>query len=212
VEAEKELAAEAARKANLNDKSNMSSLINELDASDVIEDADKIDKLSNRQIIEVISGAMDTAMAALAAKTEDRLNELDKPRSQKIDGMEKMLMSIAANMDLKNIRAKFRDFDDYKEDIAVVIKRNPSVNFEDAYYIAKSRKAGNVPARTDVETERPDDLHVPESSSSVPTGASDYDIIAARGRHARGNATPKAGIVGFRSLVSDGIDRLNKNA
>jgi hypothetical protein len=124
-------------------------------------------------------------------------------------------MSVVAGLGLSEARKKFSDFDDYRQDIGGILEKYPNMDFEDAYIMAKSKRAGTVPPRSQTETERPAaSATVPtrgRAGNSMPTD-DEFAVIAARGRQAASRDAEQkvAGIVGFRNLVDAAVDRLLK--
>lgn len=205
----KEADANAERKADLAAAADLKTMLaNVGDGADDSED--KYDKLSNRQLIDVICTAMDSAQAANREQAKDELAATLKGGTEKLDRIEKVIYGVVAGLGMGEARKKFKDFDQFEDGIKAAIKKNPLLDFDDAYYIAKSKAAGDVPPKTDVDTERPEDFaSVPSAlAGGVVPDAGALAISAARGSAARMGSETKHGIVGFRTMVNAATEKV----
>jgi hypothetical protein len=211
---EAEIAAEAAAAKRKQDAERAAQLANESDISKMLEgmgdDAtgeDKYDKLSNRQLIDVIAKAVETAMAANAAKIKDEIGQTAAPSGEKVAALEKAVMGIYGTMMVQEARGKYEDFDKYQNEISKIMGETPSLSFEQAYLIAKGQAAGKVPAKKETDSEKPADFGtLPQGPGAIVPNASAMQTMADRGRAAREGGPAKSGIVGFREILSAGID------
>lgn len=171
--------------------------------------ADKLDRLSNKQLVDVLSGAVETALNAHSAQLKSELADASGGSKTEIEGLQKAVMSIVAGLSVQEARAKYPDFDKYKDGIADVVKQYPGINFDDAYLVAKSRAAGKVAPKGHTETEKPSSFGTPTVGpvDGAMPGADDMETIAKRGRTARGTESTKSGLLGFRALVDAGADK-----
>jgi hypothetical protein len=200
--------AEAEKRAELDAASDLKSMLDNI-GEEVEDDEDKYERLSKKQLVEVICTAMDSALGATGERLKGDMVKSMKPSDDKVARMEKVLMSVVAGLGVKAARDKFKDFDEYKKGMEDAMTKYPGIDFDDAYYIAKSKKAGSVPPKAAMETEKPADFG---TSPTAPTGASmpgesAMAVMAARGREGRGGGS-KSGIVDFRSVIDAGIDKV----
>lgn len=185
---------------------------NMLTEIDTEESEDKYNGLSNKQMIDVICDAFDTAMTARTSQMEERVAANMSPGNERIDKIQKVLMSVIAGLGLNEARGKFQDFDTFKTDIGAVMQKYPGMNYEDAYLLAKSQKAGSTPPPNQTNAEKPGDF---ATVPSGPGGASvpGADMLAAstmRGRTGESGqgSSPAAGIVNFRSIVDRAAEKV----
>lgn len=193
----------------------------DLDKAFADYDDDKFDRLTNKQMMEVIADAMDGALKANSELVKQELTQKYQEDIKRFDEVEKATMGIIAHMGLSEARKKHPDFDQFKEDIGKVMTQYPNIGYDDAYLIAKSRKAGSVPPRSNVESERPDSFGTAPTSRRTSSDEGDSPMnedafakMAARGRQSRGRSAGgdeqdnRSGIVGFRALANDALDRM----
>jgi len=81
---------------------------------------DDLDSLSNSEF-----------MALLENKIDKKLNDRVTFLGNKVD-------SLIAHSELREVRSKYSDFNDYKDQIGAILNRNPSLNYEQAYKIIKA--------------------------------------------------------------------------
>lgn len=187
--------------------SDIRNLLSEIDIDDT---EDKFSQLSNKQLIDVICDAFDTAMGARTSQLEERISANMSPNNERLDKIQKVLMHVIAGLGLQETRAKFQDFDQFKEDIGKVMQTYPGMSYEDAYMLAKTKKAGDVPPRGETEAERPGDFATTPMSpggAAVPGNLAAH-TMSGRGSESRQDTSPVAGIVNFRSMVDRAADRV----
>lgn len=172
--------------------------------------ADNLDRLSNKQLVEVLSGAVEAALAAHSTQLKTELANAAGGSKTEIEGLQKAVMSIVAGLSVRETRAKFPDFDKYKDGVADVVKQYPGIGFEDAYLIAKSRMAGKVAPKDQTESEKPASFGTPTVGpvGGMMPGGNDMETIAERGRASRGAEPTKSGVTGFRALVDAGAEKV----
>ncbi len=175
-----------------------------------LNDDDKYDKLSNKQMLDVISTSLDNALKANTESVRQSIAEDMKPAMDKVGTLEKATMQIIAGMGVKDARSKHKDFDEHLPEIKEVLNKYPGMDYSDAYLLAKSQKAGAVPPRGQIDTEKP------QSTGAVPSGQPDptpltgdnMAIIAQRGRDARSGGQQKTGRAGFMELAEASADKI----
>lgn len=170
---------------------------------------DKYENLSKKQLVDIICSAVDTAIDGQKKSSLSDVEKLMRPNIEKVGQIEKALMTVVAGLGLQETKKKFTDFDEHKEQVIEVMKKYPGIDYEDAYIIAKGKKAG-VP-RVVADTERPDDYGTPPSNQNSKSDMTDdaFAVIANRGREARGaSKISESGVVGFRGIVEAALDKV----
>lgn len=209
VVASQAAAQETARQTQLNKDADIAGMLDNVDLSDSTTD-DKYESMSKRQLVDIIAGAVETAMEANATQIKSDIGKSLSPDLAKIGNIEKVLMGIVGNMGVQESRSKHNDFDDYKEPISKIMGEVPGITFERAYLLAKSEAAGKTPPKSQIETEKPTDnvwSAQPAQGGALPSQNA-LQTIADRGRESREeNAVTKSGTVGIRNIISAGFDR-----
>ena len=187
--------------------SDLKSILDEIDDESEVDD--KYDKLSNKQLVDVVCSAMDTALESHTESLKKDLSGITQPGLEKVNNLERAVMAIAANLGVGAARQKFTDFDEYKKEIEQVIIKYPGIDFDDAYLLAKSKRASNTPPKNQIDTEKPQSFATnPSARSQQHINNNDLEIIAARGRESRGGSTNQGGVVGFRNAVNAAIEKV----
>ncbi len=166
-------------------------------------DKDKLEDLSNREMLNVIGDAFESAQKAKDVQLAKLISDGVNTTSEDIKGIKQAVMQIIAVQGVKEAQDKFPDFEDYREDAANIMKTSPGLSVERAILLAKAERAGhNVPAKK-VESERPG------SHVTLP-GRDGLDEVISR-RTNRDSSQEEGGvttgIVGFRALLSAGVDK-----
>lgn len=201
--------AEAARRAQVNKEADIQTMLGNVDTGGTSDDA--YENMSKRQLVEIIAGAVETAMEANATKIKNDIGQSLAPSNDKMAVMEKAVMGILGNLGVQEARGKHDDFDDYQEDISKIMGNNPGLTFERAYLLAKSERAGNTATRSQIDSEKPSDsAWAPEASQggTIPNQTA-LQAIADRGKEARDNAAvTKSGTVGIRNIIAAGVAKV----
>lgn len=173
-----------------------------------VNDDDRYEKLSNKQLLGVISTSLDSALKANAQSVRDGVMEDMKPQMEKVGVLENTTLKIIAGLGVQAARSEHKDFDEHTKEIKQVLAKYPGMDYNDAYLLAKSQKAGAVRPNDQIESEKP------QSTGAVPPGqpnptamtTENMEIIASRGRDAQGGQKLH-GHVGFMALVEDAADK-----
>jgi hypothetical protein len=144
-------------------KKEKDALMREADLRGALSDAFTPDKtgkadvedLDQKELITIMADAVGSTSAAQGKLILKRVEEMMKETNEKILGTQKALVGLMAGMSVDQARSSFRDFDDYREDIGEILKSTNGLSPEDAYLLAKSRRAKNQATQGEVETERP---------------------------------------------------------
>jgi wobble nucleotide-excising tRNase len=159
---------------------------------------DRYETLTNKQIIDIISSTTEKALEAQAKALSSNILKNLEPSQKKLQDMEKLTARIIASMGINEARSKYGDFDSHREAIGSVLQKYPNMSFDEAYLLAKSKEAGKVPPKSELETERP------SMGVSLPTQAQTKD----RDGYDKGGTT--SGIGSFRNLMDEALDRIVK--
>lgn len=165
AEAEAKVAKELAAK-QLADTQKAADIKKMLEERKPGEDFD-FDDLKPKEILDIMADAFETSMEA---KQQLAMAELAKPLealSLKITGMEKYLIQNEAHRSITEARAKFPDFDEFKDDIDKLYEKYPGIQLDHAYMIVKSEKSQKLPPRDIVDTEKPVSLATRQSDADA---------------------------------------------
>lgn len=170
---------------------------------------DKYDKLSNKQMLDVISSSVDGALKASAQSVRENIVEDMKPALEKIGTLEKTTLQMIASMGVKDARSKHKDFDEHIPEIKEILGKYPGMDYTDAYLLAKSQKAGDLPPKGQIDTEKP------QSTGAVPPGNADptqmtrdnMQEMAQRGKDSR-SGRQLHGKVGFMALADAAAEKI----
>ena len=178
------------------------------DLLDELNDDDKYDKLSNKQMLGVISTSLDSALKANAQLVRDSIAEDMKPTFDKVGTLEKTTLQLIASMGVKDARSKHKDFDKYLPEMTAILKQYPGMEFTDAYLLAKSQKAGAVPPQDQIDTEKPQSTGTVLPGKPNPTAMTtdNMETMANRGREARSSQTH--GRAGFMAMAEAAADKV----
>ncbi len=180
------------------------SLLSSIDPTD--DSDDKYEKLTNRQLIDVLTTAVDAALKANAERVKSDISKSLSLDREKLTALEQATMRVVASLGLAETRKQFPDFDSYKQDIVKILEAYPQMSYEDAYLLAKSKKAGAMPPKSQIETEKP--AIFATAPSRLEQSADAFATMSARGRTETQKESSERGIVGFRGIVDAAIDRL----
>ncbi len=174
-----------------------------------LNDDDKYDKLSNKQMLDVISTSLDSALKANSQAVKESIVEDMKPTLDKVGTIEKTTLQIIAGLGVKDPRSKHKDFDEHLDEIKEVLTTYPGMDYGDAYLLAKSKKAGTTPPRGQIDTEKP------QSNVTVPSGdpnptqmtVENMQAISERGRDQR-SGRQLHGKAGFMAIADAAADKI----
>ncbi len=192
----------------MNKAADISAMLSESEAPASGDDA--YENMSKRQLVEIIAGAVETAMDANATKIKDDISQTLVPGDKKMVVIEKAVMGILGNMGVQECRGKHEDFDAYAEPISKIMGENPGLTFERAYLLAKSEVAGDVANRAQIETEKPTDSawQAPAAQGGAIPNQTALQTMADRGKEVREDAAvTKSGTIGIRNIIAAGVER-----
>lgn len=171
---------------------------------------DKYEDMSKKQIVDIISSAVETALDTQANNLRTEFSNTAAPGTDRMKAIEQTVMGVVAKLASDESRAKHNDFDAHAPAIAKIMGEIPNIGFEDAYLIAKSRAAGTVPPQTQIDTEKPASYADVQNPGGVLPNQTTLQTIADRGNAARdGGAAPvSTQPVRFKSLIRQAAERV----
>ena len=165
-------------------------------------EGDKYEQLTNRELVDIVANAVETSIEAkskqLANTIEGKIGDL----SSQLIGTQKAVMSIATTIDAKDVANKHSDFDKYQKAAATIMQDTPGISVERAYLLAKAEAAAELPAKNELERERPNNVI---SRSHVDNTA---DTDERRERQGTSASKRKTGTAGIRDIINAGIDKV----
>jgi hypothetical protein len=185
-------------------------LMAELTGENAPPGEDKFESMSKKQIVDTLVSAIETKDAAQQQVIMDAIQQAQKVNDPKLEALTKGLMAVMAKLSVTETRNKFPDFDAHRQDIASVLNEYPTMNPADAYLLAKSRKAGDMPPVSELDTEKPGavDLTVRMPQRGMPSMTEDeMASVANRGRQARSPSVTR-GVQSFRSLIDAAAEKV----
>ncbi len=181
----------------------MDEMLNDLNSDD------KYDKLSNKQMLDVISTSLDSALTANVQAVRDSIAEDMKPTFDKVGTLEKATMQIIASIGVKDARSEHKDFDEHLPEIKEVLTTYPGMDYNDAYLLAKSKKAGALPPRGQIDSEKPQSTGAVPPQDADPTAMTNNNMqaMAERGKDSR-SGRQLHGKAGFMALAEAAADKV----
>lgn len=113
------------------------------------------EQLDPRQVVEVIGEAVGKAIDASQKLTLSKVGELIKGVSDQNAGTQTALIKLMGTLSVNEARKNNTDFDEYADGIKDILSKTQGLSPEDAFLLAKARKASLVPEKKQVESERP---------------------------------------------------------
>jgi G3E family GTPase len=173
-----------------------------------VVDGDKIESLTNRELVNLVADAVETSAEARSKQFDKLVSNKIEVLSNQIMQTQKAVMSVATSIDVKDVRSQHKDFDEYQKDAAIIMQDTPGISVQDAYLLAKAKKAESLPNKENLERERPD-TSVSRSHSNRAE-----EIVERRERQQESASRGKGrstGISAFREMIDSGIDRALAN-
>jgi hypothetical protein len=213
AKAERELAkkqeAESKKQKEQEALENDSDLKKLLEGLNEDEDAGKsknkkpVDQLSNDELLRVFSDVTEKFVDAKIKLDREEREKTQDGFLKKLGNVENMLGSMVAMQSVNDLRNRYPDLNDYKDDISKLIQETPGLSIERAYKLAKAERLDKEPALEHVDTELPD------------VGPSGLPALRRRPDNKESDENKRsnnnAGLGGFRSLLDAGIARAVAN-
>jgi len=168
------------------------------------EDDDKYDSLTNKELINLFSDSLETALEARQKQQSQVLNSKVQDLVNEISKTQKAIMQVATVIDTKDVKAQNPDFDEYQSEAAVIMQDIPHISVEDAYLLAKSRKAKATVSQKDVDREKPNTTMVRSPVDRTAEGEEGLERV----RKTSASERRKSGIVGVRDIIDAGLDKI----
>jgi len=162
-----------------------------------------LEELTNKELLDVVGSAFDSAVEARTKLAIEQASKGSKALEDKLDKLEKYLLRKEASEGIQKARNRFRDFDDYREDISNIFNKYPGITPEDAYILAKGNKASTSPAQKDLETEKPISL----ATRAEEAEKRHIERIAKRKDEGTGTMNRRE----FRSFIQEAAERVIKS-
>ncbi len=191
-EQEERLAAEADLKSLLTESE-------EVPEAGLKSRKDKIDDMTNTEILGVMSTAVETA---LGARFEQAAQEMDKKlagTSEALTKICKLLSQMQTSSMVERARGKHADFDVFKDDTLAVLKQYPMMDVEDAYTLAKGLRTNEAPSANELESEKPIGGAFGGRRPEAPGPAS---------REEAPKSPQTSGVVAFRDFLKKATDKV----
>jgi len=129
---------------------------------------DDVEDLTNRELINIIIDASSKSSDARSKQTAKIIEDRMKETNEKLVNTQRAIMQVLARIGIQEAKAKFPDFDKYREDISKEMSKYPNLDIEDAIILVKGRAAMTVPPKKQVESERPN-MSIPQRETSETT-------------------------------------------
>jgi hypothetical protein len=166
-------------------------------------DDDKVNELTNTQLLDVVSDAVEKMFDSRAQIAMKEFGKNLAEVNERIEKVQGTVMQQLAIQGIEAARREFSDFDKFGPEIQKVVQDYPMLGINDAYFLAKSRKAKDMPSREQLDSERPD------STATRPhTGVDEAKRRVDERRESKQEDKKRhLGRRGFREILSDGIDK-----
>ena len=111
--------------------------------------------LDPQQMVSIMGEAVGKAIDASTKLLEGKFDKILASRDEKIKNTETAVIRLIAGMSVKEAQESNPDFDTYREDVASILSKTDGLSPQDAYLLAKSRRASTQPDAKKIESERP---------------------------------------------------------
>lgn len=187
-------------------KKEKDALVREADLRGALSDAFTPDKtgkadvedLDQKELITIMADAVGSTSVAQGKLILNRVEEMMKETNEKVLGTQKALVGLMAGMSVNQARSNFKDFDQYKEDIGGILESTSGLSPEDAYLLAKSRRAKDQLTQGEVETEKP------SGSMTIASSHQEKKISSGSEEESESMSPKKA----FKDAVRTAIDKV----
>lgn len=165
-------------------------------------DSDKYDSLTNKDLIDLFTTSLETALDARGKQQNKVLENRLQDLTGEISKTQRAIMQVATTIDVKDVQKQYTDFDEYQKEAATIMQEIPNISVKDAYLLAKSRKASTTVNQQQVDRERPDTTVV--RSPVDRTAESEERLEQSKNRASE----RKAGIAGVRDIIDAGLEKI----
>ena len=116
-----------------------------------------VEDLSNREVIDIMANAVETALKASREQAGMDADEKVKELGETVGTIKQILISMRASELVDSAKAKYEDFGEYQDDVRELVTRvYPGMTPEHAYMIAKSTRSATGDTKSRLASERPD--------------------------------------------------------
>lgn len=119
---------------------------------------DDFNKMSNAELLEILSDSVETyvgsAIEEAVAKSSNVLGNQFKTLQDNQNKLAQALIEQAKRTGADMMSKQYQDFNTYQEDAMKLVETH-GLTLEDAYILAKSKKAASVPPVNEITSERP---------------------------------------------------------
>lgn len=127
----------------------------EPEAPEVIEPPEDIDTLSHNELSDFI---IKSVSQSVGARVDEAVEKLVSPLVERVKGVEghvNQTQSAAADKDIRLLKRKYGDFDEYKQAMVTLHGQAPGLSVEQYYLLAKNTAGSPVTPDTHFESEKP---------------------------------------------------------
>jgi len=118
---------------------------------------------------DAVGKAIDAQSKLILSKVGEMMKRTTGELDNKISGTQQALIKLVAGLSVDQAKGQYKDFDEFAPDIRELLSKTQGLSPEDAYLLAKARKASKTPSQQETETERPSQSMLPSSSrDNVP--------------------------------------------
>jgi hypothetical protein len=141
-----------------------------------VEDPEDFDMLDNQELANYLMKKMDRVL-------EEKVNQSIQGISQKVQSLEGYVQeneTKSVKQQVAELREKYSDFDQYKDQMVELNRQNPNLTPEDLYFIAKKRSGHfDEPRPKESESEKPTQSVTrppkPDREEPLPQGKGGFD-------------------------------------
>lgn len=212
IQQEKELkASEQTKILEKQQREEAVKLVEDADLKKILsgQSAEKVEDLTNTQLLDVIGDAVEQSQVARDKQLESLIKESSGSNDERLNSISKAVMQLIAIQGVNEAKANHPDFEEYKDDAAKLMAVIPSLPVNKAILLAKAERAGKSVPSKKVETERPD-IYATRPGRS--TQDDETNSVVKRRNEQRSQMSQddndvNAGIQGFRKFLREGLDK-----
>lgn len=161
-----------------------------------------VDNLSNRELLQVITQAVEGALDNVKENANKTYEKKFEELGNQYKNLQNGLTGIAAYINVSDARSRFSDFDQYRPQIGAIVEKYPNMSIQDAYVLAKANVAGNTPPVHIASSERPTNV-----VTNVESNRPSPEDIAIRQQQPR---TTESAKLRFRNLLDKAVEAVIK--
>lgn len=182
----------------LESNSDITNLLNA--ANEDMGDDDKIESLTNKQMLDVIAGAFNTSVEAKLGLLTNKIKSDNAEVVDSISQLKNGIVSMYAKMNVDETSKQFSDFDKMRPQMAEVSKMYPGMDMKHIYLLAKSIEVNKNEKVNHTTTEKPD--------STINSLSPERQNLRDDNREGKKEDKKYDGVAGFRDLVRAAADKV----